>query len=84
MPISSLPPKSIPDDASDQCQGTILSAGGRADVPARPLPAYEPDDGPLTDAQIEQIRTMVPQGSFRLTRSLFPDFENKISPPDAD
>ena len=50
----------------------------------RTLPAYEPDDGPLTDAQMDLIRQMVPQGNYRPTRSLFLDLENEIWPPDAD
>jgi hypothetical protein len=28
------------------------------------LPAYEPDDGPLTDEQYKQIRKLVPQSGF--------------------
>jgi len=50
----------------------------------RQLPAYEPDDGPLTDAQMDLIRQMVAQGKYRPTRSLFLDLENEIWPPDAD
>lgn len=33
------------------------------------LPRYERDDGPLTDAQMEQIRALAPQGGFRSVRS---------------
>jgi len=40
-------------------------------------PAYEPDDGPLTDEQIEQLKKSVelfkPQGSIITKDSLFPD-----------
>jgi hypothetical protein len=35
----------------------------------RTLPQYEADDGPLTAAQIRQIRKRVPQGSKRSVRS---------------
>jgi hypothetical protein len=48
------------------------------------LPAYEPDDGPLTDAQMDLIRQMVPQGKYRSTQSSILDLENEILPPDAD
>ncbi len=34
------------------------------------LPAYEPDDGPLTDKQIAAIKKMVPQGRMKVTKSL--------------
>ncbi len=33
------------------------------------LPQYEADDGPLTAAQVRQIRRRVPQGSKRSVRS---------------
>ena len=33
------------------------------------LPQYEPDDGPLTAAQLRQIRKRVPQGGKRSVRS---------------
>ena len=33
------------------------------------LPQYEPDDGPLTAAQLRQIRKLVPQGKKRSVRS---------------
>jgi len=33
------------------------------------LPQYEPDDGPLTAAQVRQIRKRVPQGRRRSVRS---------------
>ena len=35
------------------------------------LPAYEPDDGPLTDAQYRAIKKLVPQGRMKVTMSLF-------------
>jgi hypothetical protein len=35
------------------------------------LPAYEPDDGPLTDEQYKRIREFVPQGCMKVTKSLF-------------
>ena len=34
------------------------------------LPAYDPDDGPLTDRQIAVIRKRVPQGRMKVTKSL--------------
>lgn len=34
--------------------------------------AYEPDDGPLTDAEIEAIRRAVPQMKGKPARALFP------------
>ena len=41
------------------------------------IPAYEPDDGPLTDKQIEQIRETVkddlPTGKIIVKESLFPE-----------
>ena len=33
------------------------------------LPQYEPDDGPLTSAQLRQIKKYVPQGVKRSVRS---------------
>ena len=33
------------------------------------LPQYEPDDGPLTAAQVRRIRKLVPQGKKRSVRS---------------
>lgn len=35
------------------------------------MPAYPPDDGPLTQAQMEAIRKIEPQDGYRPTRSLF-------------
>ena len=35
------------------------------------LPAYEPDDGPLTDEQYREIEKLVPQGRMKVTKSLF-------------
>jgi hypothetical protein len=34
------------------------------------LPAYEQDDGPLTDRQIAAIKRIVPQGRMKATKSL--------------
>jgi hypothetical protein len=34
------------------------------------LPAYEPDNGPLTDRQLAAIGKMVPQGKMKVTASL--------------
>ena len=34
------------------------------------LPAYEPDDGPLTSRQLAAIRKLVPQGKMKVTASL--------------
>jgi len=44
-----------------------------AAVPSGSVPTYEPDDGPLSDEQLAQIRKMVPQGRFKakVGRSLF-------------
>jgi hypothetical protein len=39
------------------------------------LPQYEPDDGPLTAAQIRQIRKHAPQGGKRSVRSSLFDTE---------
>lgn len=33
------------------------------------LPQYEPDDGPLTAAQMRQIKKLAPQGTQRSVRS---------------
>lgn len=41
------------------------------------LPQYEPDDGPLTTAQIRQIRERAPQGNKRSVSSSL--FSNKTS-----
>jgi len=35
----------------------------------RVLPQYEPDDGPLTAAQLRQIKKLAPQGRMRSMRS---------------
>lgn len=35
------------------------------------IPAYAPDDGPLTQAQMEAIRKIEPQDGYAPTRSLF-------------
>jgi hypothetical protein len=74
---SEVPCGALQDDAAP-------SGAVSANDSARPLPAYEPDDGPLTDAQMDLIRQMVPQGNYRPTRSLFLDLENEIWPPNAD
>ncbi len=34
------------------------------------LPAYEQDDGPLTDKQFARLKEMVPQGRMKVTKSL--------------
>ena len=34
------------------------------------LPAYEQDDGPLSDKQLEAIAKLVPQGRMKVTKSL--------------
>jgi hypothetical protein len=34
------------------------------------LPAYEPDNGPLTEKQMAALRLMVPQGKMKVTSSL--------------
>jgi hypothetical protein len=39
------------------------------------LPQYEPDDGPLTAAQVRQIKKRVPQGTKRSVRSSLIDVE---------
>jgi len=56
------------------------------------IPAYEPDDGPLTDKQIEQIRDTVkgelPTGEIIIKESLFPKsapiVENTLELDDED
>ena len=35
------------------------------------LPAYERDDGPLTERQMQALRKVEPQDGYRPTRSLF-------------
>jgi hypothetical protein len=46
-------------------------------APKRKEPDYEPDDGPLTDAQLDQLRKLVkddlPTGKITSRNSLFPD-----------
>ena len=39
------------------------------DMAAKLLPQYEADDGPLTAAQLKQIKKLVPQGKKRSVRS---------------
>ena len=39
------------------------------DLAVRILPQYEQDDGPLTAAQVRQIKKRVPQGTKRSVRS---------------
>jgi phosphoenolpyruvate carboxylase len=39
------------------------------DLAVKLLPQYEADDGPLTAAQVRQIKQRVPQGSKRSVRS---------------
>jgi len=39
------------------------------DLAVRILPQYERDDGPLTAAQVRQIKKRVPQGTKRSVRS---------------
>ena len=39
------------------------------DLAVRVLPQYEQDDGPLTAAQVRQIKRHVPQGTRRSVRS---------------
>lgn len=41
------------------------------------LPQYEADDGPLTAAQVRQIKKRVPQGGRRSVRSTLLDTDNK-------
>ena len=45
------------------------------DLAVRTLPQYEPDDGPLSAAQLRQIRKHVPQGGKRSVRSSLFDTE---------
>ena len=35
------------------------------------LPAYEPDDGALTQKQLERIKSLVPQGRMQVREELF-------------
>ncbi|HMN82283.1 MAG TPA: hypothetical protein PKA20_20500 [Burkholderiaceae bacterium] len=46
------------------------------ELAARVLPQYEADDGPLTAAQVRQIRKRVPQGGKRSIRSSLFDAES--------
>ncbi len=39
------------------------------DMAARLLPQYEPDDGPLSPAQMRQVRKQAPQAGKRSVRS---------------
>lgn len=39
------------------------------ELPVKLLPQYEADDGPMTAAQLRQIRKAVPQNSKRAVRS---------------
>jgi len=39
------------------------------ELAVRVLPQYEQDDGPLTAAQVRQIKKLVPQGAKRSVRS---------------
>lgn len=41
----------------------------------RVLPQYEPDDGPLSAAQLRQIKKLAPQGKQRSVRSSLFDIE---------
>ena len=45
------------------------------DLAVRLLPQYEADDGPLSVAQVRQIKKRVPQGSKRSMRSTLFDTE---------
>ena len=45
------------------------------ELAVRVLPQYEPDDGPLSAAQVRQIRKRVPQGTKRSIRSSLLDVE---------
>ncbi|MFT4192090.1 MAG: hypothetical protein QM617_11295 [Comamonas sp.] len=45
------------------------------ELAVRVLPQYEADDGPLTVAQIRQIKKRVPQGEKRSVRSSLFDME---------
>lgn len=46
-----------------------LLPAGMARVAVRLLPQYEADDGPLTAAQLRQIKKRAPQGKKRSVRS---------------
>ncbi len=41
-----------------------------AKMASEQLPAYEQDDGPLTDRQIAALKQIVPQGRMKVTKSL--------------
>ena len=45
------------------------------ELAVRVLPQYEPDDGPLSAAQVRQIRKRVRQGAKRSIRSSLLDLE---------
>lgn len=45
------------------------------ELAVRMLPQYEADDGPLTAAQVHQIKKSIPQGSKRSVRSTLFDTE---------
>ncbi|MBN8510204.1 MAG: hypothetical protein J0L57_16555 [Burkholderiales bacterium] len=45
------------------------------DLAVKVLPQYEADDGPLTAAQLRQIRKRVPQGTKRSMRSSLFDMQ---------
>ncbi|MDP1671607.1 MAG: hypothetical protein Q8L65_00655 [Burkholderiales bacterium] len=45
------------------------------ELAVRVLPQYEPDDGPLTAAQLRQIKKLAPQGRMRSVRSSLFDSE---------
>jgi hypothetical protein len=45
------------------------------ELAVRVLPQYEPDDGPLSAAQVRQIRKRVPQRTKRSIRSSLLDVE---------
>ena len=42
-----------------------------ASLARQALPRYEPDDGPLTPEQMNQIRRMQPPGRMKVKKSLF-------------
>jgi len=42
-----------------------------ANLARQTLPRYEPDDGPLTREQMNQIRRMQPPGRMKVKKSLF-------------
>lgn len=42
-----------------------------ANLARQTLPRYEPDDGPLTRQQMNQIRRMQPPGRMKVKKSLF-------------